>query len=120
MPCSDIVAHVEQTGFSVAVGTNPAKAIASSGGPQVASIRRVAGIEDADLATVYDCGDGAEVISEQIEAEGVLDIAHHLRLHRVERLVRAAGLISNLQIVRSIPDDCRKTSTHVLDLLEAV
>ncbi len=51
--------------------------------------------------------DGVEAsLNEQVEPEGVLDVAHHLRLHRVKRLVRAAGLISNLQIVRSIPDDC--------------
>ena len=60
------------------------------------------------------------MIGKQIEAEGVLDVAHHLRLHGVERLVRATGLISNLQVIRAIPDDCRKTSAYVLDLLEAV
>jgi hypothetical protein len=111
---------VEQTGLTVAVASNPAKAATSSGGPKVSSIRRVAGIEDSDLATVYDCGDAAEVIGEQVKPERILDVAHHLRLHRVKRLVRATGLIANLKVIRAIPDDCRKTSANVLDLLEAV
>jgi hypothetical protein len=51
--------------------------------------------------------DGVEAsLNEQVEPERVLDLVHHLRLHGVERLVRATGFISNLQVIRAIPDDC--------------
>ena len=58
------------------------------------------------------------MIGEQIEAKRSFDVAEHLRFHGVERL--DARLTTNLQIVRSIPDDGGKTSAYVLDFLEAV
>ena len=67
---------------------------------------------------VHDGDDGAQVIGQEVVAERAFDVAQHLRFHGVERL--GGRLTPNLQIVRSIPDDCGEISTYVLDLLEAV